>query len=354
MLVRALRTLQDQVALGSSDARETRGALLRETGEKLLKMKQEVWRNPANVRAAVAFVLNGGNPRVLKNVQAAGPLPEVDELLVRGALAYGEGHTAEAAKLLGGLDARTLAPSLGGNVALVQAELIGRREPAKALALLDEARLLAPGTLTEEAALRRQIAIVAATADFGRFTRLSASYMHRFANSAYAGAFQHQFAVDFVKNAGAVTSGSALAPRLQTVLDEVPSDRRGELYLAIAREALIKGKIDLTRVASRAAAEAGEDASQDRGRRATLYEAAAAVATGDVDQAVPRLEAMAGAALPAEDAELLRAALAVAQQVRRLPPNEGEVASADPAPEIVEAARKALARVDQLMAEAGK
>ena len=72
---------------------------------------------------------------------------DIDEKLLKGALAYGEGrHRRSRASCSDGIEARTLDPSMAGHVAYVQGELAAKKEPAKALAHLDDARLLSPGT----------------------------------------------------------------------------------------------------------------------------------------------------------------------------------------------------------------
>ena len=62
-------------------------------------------------------------------------LPGMDDKLVQGVLAYGEGRNAEAADLLIRIDARSLDPSIAGHLALVQAELIAKKDAGKALAV---------------------------------------------------------------------------------------------------------------------------------------------------------------------------------------------------------------------------
>ena len=77
-------------------------------------------------------------------------------------------------------------------------------EPEVAVALLDRARLLSPGTLVEEAALRRSIAIAATLGDTGRFLMASEQYVRGYLRSPYAS----QFADAFV--AGVVTLYAAI------------------------------------------------------------------------------------------------------------------------------------------------
>ena len=58
---------------------------------------------------------------------------------------------------LAALNARSLPPTLGAEIALVQSALVAQNDLKATIERLDEARLLMPGTLVEEAALRREI-----------------------------------------------------------------------------------------------------------------------------------------------------------------------------------------------------
>ena len=346
-LVRSLQTLQDEIAHGSTDAHLSQRTLIAQIAEQLALAKPEAWKEPRNARAAVAFVLSGGDPRILKKLSEPGMLPGMDEKLVQGVLAYGEGRNAEAADLLIRISARSLDPSLAGHLALVQAELIAKKDPVKALLFLDEARLLSPGTLIEEAALRRQIAIVAAAKDLDRFDMLSANYLRRFARSVYAGAFRRQFAADV---AGRDDAGSAgRMEKLAAALEFIDLAERLDIYLSIAREALIKGKSELARLAADSAARLADKDSAER-RRARLYEAAALVVGSGIEKGISALETMDKTDLDEEEAELFDAARSVAVEVRRLPlPSEASGEDAGAPPKAVEAARQSMARVDQLI-----
>jgi chemotaxis protein MotC len=355
-LIRTLRTLQDQVAYGSTSAHAAQRSLLAQVADEMARSVPEAWKEPRNARAAVAFVLSGGDARVLRKVSGLGALSGLDENLVRGALAYGEGRSAEAAKLLSRIDARALDASLAGHVALVQSELVAKAEPAKALALLDDARLLAPGTLIEEAALRRQVTTLAATGDADRFALLSGAYLRRFPKSVYAGSFRHQFAVDAAS--GEHAGDPSQMARLEAILAALDLDDRRDVYLTIAREAVLRGKVELARSAAASAMRLFPEGNAER-LRAQLYEAAALAVTDEFARAVSTLAAVGTAGLQTEDAELLDAAVEVAGKVRRLPASE-EAASAADAEDIAAAfkaagrAREAIARVDKLIGETGK
>jgi chemotaxis protein MotC len=355
-LIRTLRILQDQVAYGSTSAHATQRSLLAQVADEMARAAPDMWKEPRNARAAVAFVLSGGDARVLRKVLGLGAMSGLDESLVRGALAYGEGRSAEAAKLLGRIDARALDASLAGHVALVQSELVAKAEPAKALALLDDARLLAPGTLIEEAALRRQVTALAASGDADRFALLSRAYLRRFPKSVYAGSFRRQFAVDAAS--GEHAGDPTHIMRLEATLAALDPDDRRDVYLTIAREAVLGGKVELARSAAASAVRLFPEGSAER-LRAQLYEAAALVVTEAFPRAVSTLEAVDTARLQTEDAELLDAAAEVAGKVRRLPASE-EASSGTDAEDIAAAfkaagrAREAIALVDKLIGETGK
>jgi chemotaxis protein MotC len=355
-LVRSLRASQDRITRGDTEAHLAQRASLARIGEELASAKAEAWKEPRNARAVVAFVLSGGAPAILKKLIELGALPGVDDKLVRGVLAYGESRDADALELLGAVEARDLDSSLGGHVALAKAELTAKKDPQQALQFLDDARLLAPGTLIEEAALRRQVTILAATGELDRFEQLSANYLRRFPRSVYADAFRLQFAVDVAARASAGEGEHAV--RLQSALEGLEVLERGTVYLTIAREAVFRGRVALTRFAAGNAAPLFEETSIGR-LQARLYEAAALVVTADMDKAATALETLDRAKLVEEDAELATAAGVVASEIRRQPPF-ADAARPTSSPDIAEtfkvaaAARDAMARADRLLRGAGK
>ena len=154
-LMRTLRAIQDRIARGDNAAFLSYKTSLTRITQQFGKAPAAAWKDPRNVRAAVALVLSGGDPRILEPLvaQVTGP----DQKLVSAALAYGHNSNDEAKELLADIDARTLDASVAGHVALIQAELAGKAESTKILARLGEARLLAPGTMIEETALRREV-----------------------------------------------------------------------------------------------------------------------------------------------------------------------------------------------------
>jgi chemotaxis protein MotC len=259
---------------------------------------------------------------------------------------------------LSSIDARLLHASLAGHVAYVQGELLEKKEPAQAISYFEDAGLLAPGTIIEEAALRREIALLAAAGDVDRFETLAARYLRRFPSSVYSGGFRHNFALALAANTNVADQGRLA--RLTSLLGGVGPAERGEVYLTIAGEALRKGKIRLASLAASSAAALSKDGSKE-GLRARLIEGATLIVADDFDKGVEALTAIERGKLGDAEQGLLDAALSVAGQIRQMPaePEPDSAApvdkgkSADPG-EAVKRAQNALSRVDQMLSELNK
>ena len=313
-LVSNLQNVQAALAQGDPAALGAQPKLLREIAEAFTAAKPEVWQNSRNVRAAVIYLLSGGQPRVVIRVLEGGGVPKDDENLMRGAIAYELGHETEARRLLGALDPKSLELTLGGQVAFVQSMLLTTLDPDKAVGLLDVARLLSPGGLVEEAALRREVALlgeIARNAD--KFMALAIEYMNRFPKSPYSDNFLRTFAASLprLRLAEDVENFS----RFEAMTTSLGRDDRRTLFLTIARTALVSGGIAMADVAaSKALALAAPDSVE--GARARLYQAAARTLTDQYEAGIASLRTIDAKKLPKPDATLLTAARTVALRIR--------------------------------------
>jgi len=343
--IRALRAMHERIAHGDADAHAGQRKMLAEMAATIATAAAEAWKEPANGRALVAFALSGGDPRVVRGVLGRTTLTGVDERLVKGALAYGEGRAGEAAQLLLDIDARGLDASLAGHVALVQSMLVGKEDRKRAATLLDDARLLAPGTLIEESALRRLMGLLPALGDFDRYEQIASQYFRRFSTSVYAEEPRRQFIAEVSR--GKYATVPARWTRLMNVIEGWPPGLRKELCLALAEEGIIAGKLPLVRaVAAEAARMSADGADKPDGARSKVYEAAALIVTDEYPRGLELLKAIDRTQLGQSDAELLDAARDIAKQVRRLP-EAGE--RADGVSTIGERARKTISSVDEIL-----
>lgn len=314
-LVRALRRAQDSMAQGSAPALEAQRTLIARIEQEFATADASTWQDPHNARAAVTYFLSGGNPAILRRMMDMQPPPAVDPRLLRGTLAYLEGREEESLRQLKDIDARNLPPSLGGQVAMAQAALYVRKEPAKSAHLLAVARLLAPGTLVEEAALRRAILIASQMGDAAQFEYLSKQYLFRFRNSVYAGNFRQRFAAALSRIG--FGNDPAQFRRLDAMLDMLEPDSRREMELTVARAAVVQGLTTTANFAADRALASLPDGS-DEAERAKLYRGASMAANPNTyKEALNDLGAIDKDRLAPSDAALLAAASATAETVRR-------------------------------------
>lgn len=353
--IRTLQLLQEQVAHGNGAAQAAQPKLMAHIADRFLDTDSEAWKDPRNARAAVIFLLSGGNPAVIRTIMAKVPMPIDLDRLFKGALAYADGNDASAREFLGDIDPRSLPPMLGGQLALVVASLLPEQDSAKANKLLSLARLMVPGTLVEEAALRRQMFMAAKEQSFDRFVFLSAQYIRRFRSSIYAGNFKQRLMQ--VAQSIATSGDVAQLSKFDTVLVEYPSAEQISFYLAIAKTAIVLGKADAARYAAEKAAVLASAKGGD-GARSALYAGAALIVSDDAGKGVAALRSIDRSTLSQQDAELHDAALAVASGVRaeQEPPDTPPAAGAT-APSPVEAAsvailaeaRAALSKTDNML-----
>ena len=311
-LMRTLQALQEQIARGNVSAHNAQRSVITHLSEQFLAADPSVWQSRRNAHAAVAFVLGGGPPQVLRRLMRLDPAPAADEALMLGALAYVEGREAEALEALGAFDPLAFPGHLGAQLALVQSALAVREDPERAVRLLSIARLLAPGTLIEEAALRREVFVEGQRGNIARFEFLTIQYLRRFRNSIYAGNFRQRFVVlltqlDFAENVDSFM-------RLEAILAQMDGEGKRDLYLFFARHSMLHGRAELARLAAARAGELSAGGSAEDAR-AQLYDAAMAIVTPDFDDAVERLLALDPSKLPGLDRPLLEAAMDLAVRI---------------------------------------
>ncbi|RUP12748.1 MAG: chemotaxis protein [Methylobacterium sp.] len=313
--VRTLQLLQDRVASGSVAAHEGQPRLIARINADLLAAAPEVWADGHHVRAAIVFSLSGGGPAILRRLTALDGLGEREATLARGALAFIEGRDADANRLLRDFDTAGLPPTLAGAVGLAQASLIVTENPVRAIALLDRVRLLLPGTLSEEGALRREVFALGQIGDLHRFEALAIQYLRRFPHSVYAGNFRQRLAYQLTQFD--VGRDEARFGALNRIVNELAAGSRRDLYLLIARTAIQEGKTASARLAAdKALALCGPESPEAAQGR--LYRAAAEIVDlATFEPGLRTLQALDRSKLPARDIPLLKTALATAEEIGR-------------------------------------
>jgi chemotaxis protein MotC len=327
-LVRNLESAQDQIVLGNADAQAGVPKLLGRIAAGILAAEPRAWEDPRNLRAVIVYASSGGQARVVRAVAELGvALGETKDLL-DGVLAYLEGRDARAKQILLPIQAMNLPEPLAGHVALVQANLVAKEEPRRAMQLLSRARVLAPGTLVEEAALRKEIFLADQGDDLDAFVNLSSQYIRRFDRSAYAENFRQRFRAAVMRFA--LTSDQARFGKLESVLAVLEPDEALRLLLATARAGLLAGMVEPTRFAVEKASALARQGTAEASR-ATLYAAAIRVLTDEMDVGLADLRSLEPSTLAKSDAELANAVRKMASDIRTEPARERPI-GAEPQP----------------------
>lgn len=322
-MVRCLQIVQDRIASGDQASLPMQRKLLELTDERMRTADPAEFKNPKNFRALLIYAMSGGNPITIEKVVSRLTLDEADGTMAKGIIDYLRGKPKETVAALAGVDPMAQTSELGAFLALVKGSVEIAEKPESAIKLFDQARLLSPGTLVEEAALRRSVALTPRLNDGSRFLRNSAQYVRGYLRSPYAS----QFADAFVTGVVAL-HGSISLDTLAEITAMMDAEQERVIYLRIARRAAIDGLKDLSAYASRKA-EQSRDGLPSEDPRSQLYSGLSAVTSGSAEEMLNKLSSIDRDKLSKGDRALLDAAEAVASELVSAVPT-GSTASQKP------------------------
>lgn len=358
-LVRELLAVQNALVETGRAGLEANRRMIAKVGTSFVGVPASLWSEPRNAAAAVIFTLSGGDPAIGRRLLEASEFGAAEKPLLEGAVAFASGDQKLAQEKLGTVVIEGMRPQLAANIALVQGLLLAASDAAGSMRKLAQARLIAPGTLVEEAAIRAQLSQALAVQDAAAFHLLARQYFQRFPRSLLL----RKVALRVARGlwmAGCAPSG--IPADVEAWLTRLEPDDADFLALAIAREAILEGEYGLAgsvaqKVAGCGACEPGTRA------RAGLYGALAAIAQGA--DAGPALTTLDRASYARRDRELLEAGVEIARQIAA--PTQPDIAMSRPefagrivandvgdedstARNILDQARAALKGTDQLLA----
>ncbi len=355
--LQALQTLQDRVAQGDRKAYRAQVKLIAYLGREFAAMPDETWKKRLNAEALFVYVLSGGNPSAAEEILKRKVEIALPEGALEGAVAFVQGRNGEAWKYLQAVDGREMSIAAQAQLALVKASLRAAAEPLVALDLLARVRLLKPGTLMEEAALRRALFLAGGEGDVKTFMKLASAYIRRFRNSWYVSDFLRRFAWLLVR----LDYGQEpfLVERMEPLISLLTKRRRALLHAAVAREAVLEGKRKLAVVAGRKALSAYPDAPRFAARVKTWI-AAAEVVSPRPEPAIAALKNISPDLLDGRDRMLRTAALVVGRAIMEEPAepveDKGKVGASrkEDTPAVVVRARAVAAGVERLLEESAR
>jgi chemotaxis protein MotC len=317
VLLRSLQLVQDTVVAGDHSAGEMQRFMLNKIDERLRSAPPAVFSDPRNVDAALVYAMSGGNPQTLEYLVSRDVAGNFDTRLADALRKYLAGKGTLIATSLGELANEYRDQRIGPYVALVSGNVTLTKDPKGALVFYDMARLAAPGTIVEEAALRRSVAIAVDADLVDRGLAYARQYARRFVHSPYAGQFADFFVQLVVEHYPQVSEHD-----IDGTIEFMDVDRRREVFLRIARSAALKGNEELARVASaKAAALAGLEIGSP-GAMARLYGGLADISTPKVGAAAKAIAEIPDDELSPRDQALRQAARMIADEVLREPSPE--------------------------------
>lgn len=326
-MMRSLQLVQDRIAGGDHAALPMQQKLLEMIDQQLRTAPAADFADRRNFVAVLLYGMSGGNP-ITVDVVLSRLGPEADDLnLSKGIAAYLRGDLPNALVALDAVDPRAMVPELGAFVALIKGSILTTEQPAVAVRMFDQARLLGSGTLVEEAALRRSLALAVRLGDTARFLRAADQYVRRFLRSPYAS----QFADALVAGIAEFHDRIDLAA-VEMTISGMSSEHQKAIYLRLARTSAIEGLTELAEFASRKATVFEARPGGDADARATLYSSLTGVTSATAADVLQKLRAIDRAQLSAIDRQLLDAAISVASGVISVPGKAAEPFPSGPEP----------------------
>jgi chemotaxis protein MotC len=309
-MTRSLQLVQDRIAGGDHAALPMQRRLVEMIDERLRRTEATDFEDDRNFNALLIYGMSGGNPSTFETVLARLELEDERRSLAHGVRDYLVGNPGAARNALLEIDIEALPGELAAFTALVKGSVISPDDPALAIELLDRARLLSPGTLVEEAALRRALTLHVEAGDADRFLRAATQYARRFLRSPYAS----QFAQTLV--AGTADMFDHIdRRRIEQILATMTQEQARTIYLRLARRAAIDGQDSLLEFASARARRIAGEMDDGEDVRSLLYSSIASVTSDTVDTVLFKLRQIDRRQLSSSDRVLLDAAEAVASEV---------------------------------------
>lgn len=314
---RSLQLVQDRIADGDHAAMPMQTRLIEMIDERLRHAGTDVFEDERNFDALLIYGMSGGNPATFEAVLSRLELDEERGFLANGVKHYSAGNLLAAREAFAALELERWSPAVAAFAALVKGSVIVGNEPELAVRYFDQARLLGPGTLVEEAALRRAIAVHANSEDSDRFMLAASQYARRFLRSPYAS----QYAQALVS--GISTMFDHIDRRkIEDTLAWMSNEQAQTIYLRLARQAAIDGHDSMLEFASAKARQMAGTEEGGNDVRSLLYSSIASVTSDTVDSVVHQLRQIDRSQLSPGDRELLEAAEAIAAEVVARPRDE--------------------------------
>ncbi len=184
-LMLSLLQVQDRIARGDVAALPLQKHLMKLLDAGIAESGNATDMSAAEIRALVIFGIVGtGSGAVIEALREV-KSPRLHRKLARAVIDYRERKRNQATKRFADIDHSDLDGRLVPFVAFAKGNLYSRKVPKRAISQYNLVRLSAPGTLLEEASLRRLMSLHAAFGEGRSFVKMAKQYARRFIGSPY-------------------------------------------------------------------------------------------------------------------------------------------------------------------------
>lgn len=184
LAVRAMLNQQTEMALGKPGA----GTKLKASMGIVAMMAAKIDVRGLTTQeydAAAVYVLSGGRPDILERIAAEVKLDPERQSLFEGAISFVKGDLKAAAGKLATINAEKFEPVLSARIYMLQAHLEDKAPYETRKKMLRTAINITLGTLFEEAATRRLVALAGENGALNDFAYWADRYQRRFSYSPY-------------------------------------------------------------------------------------------------------------------------------------------------------------------------
>jgi hypothetical protein len=310
LAVRSMLNQQTELALGRAGA----GSRLKASMGIIATMAQRIdvhQLTPQEYDAAAVYVLSGGRPDFLERIAGEVKLDPERLNLFKGAVAFVRGDLKTAGDELANIHPAKFEPVLAARIYMLQAHLEDKSPYAMRKKMLETAANITLGTLFEEAAIRRLVALAGESGALNDFSYWADRYQRRFPYSPYF----PDFWADVLKTVFSLEQGPNKLPQddLHRLILHLPDDRKLPLMQALIVGSIKGGYPRLCQFGL-------DEAADSSGKSGTLveelrlYQLACAVGT-DPESVSQKLALLDRKKLDTDALELLDAANLLAQGV---------------------------------------
>ena len=239
-LLRTLLQVQDRIADGDDNAQPLQDHLLKLLDAGLGEIQPSAELSPDEFRALVIVgVVGKKSPSILRSL-ARKHQSQSNSRITLAVLQYRKGRRKAAIEAFSKIRMRRIDPALQPYLAFAQANLRARGSPRAAIDYYNLVRLSAPGTLLEEASLRRLMALHIREADGGSFVAASKQYVRRFLKSPYRTQFLRTLQKGVIQ-----LRDSIPAEEVRAIGVLMPDQFAASFYMHTVRSALQAGHLKL-------------------------------------------------------------------------------------------------------------